>query len=41
MRQAGLALAERVWSAAAAPPDGRLVVDRLPADTLRALREPS
>ena len=35
----GLALAEFVWAHAAAPPDGRLVVDRLSRSVSRAAAE--
>jgi DNA-binding response OmpR family regulator len=38
MKLAGLALAKYVWDKAAAPADGRLVVDRLSDDAVRAIR---
>jgi hypothetical protein len=40
-RQAGLALTHYVWSHAAAPPEGRLVVDALTRDLLIAARAPA
>lgn len=39
VRQSGLALAEYVWAHAAAPPDGRLVVDRPSRTVSRAAAE--
>jgi hypothetical protein len=38
MEQAGVALAKYVWHRAAAPEDGRLVVDKMSADIARAIR---